>query len=75
MDIKTILLNDGLEEEIYMNQPEGFIVKGQKKKMCKLMKSVYILKQVPKEWHQKFDRVIQIMNSLRMNMISVYIPK
>ena len=48
MDVKTAFLNGDLEEEIYMNQPEEFIAKGQEKKVCKLVKSLYSLKQAPK---------------------------
>jgi hypothetical protein len=36
MDVKTIFLNGELEEEIYMTQPDGFVVKGQEDKVCKL---------------------------------------
>ncbi|BBH06862.1 transposable element gene [Prunus dulcis] len=58
MDVKTAFLNGDLDEEIYMEQPEGFIVKGQEHKVCKLVKSLYGLKQAPKQWHEKFDKVI-----------------
>jgi hypothetical protein len=44
MDVKTTFLNRELEEEIYMTQPNGFVVKGQEDKVCKLMKSLYDLK-------------------------------
>ena len=58
MDVKTVFLNSDLEEEIYIDQPEGFIVKGQENKVCKLVKSLYGLKQAHKQWHQKFNKVV-----------------
>jgi hypothetical protein len=41
-----------------MNQPDGFVVKGEERKMCKLLKSLYGLKQAPKQWHKKFDTTL-----------------
>ncbi|WKA11227.1 hypothetical protein VitviT2T_028751 [Vitis vinifera] len=58
MDVKTAFLNGDLDEEIYMEQPEGFSAPGQEKKVCKLVKSLYGLKQAPKQWHEKFDNVM-----------------
>ena len=48
MDVKTAFLNDDLNEEIYMNQAEGFVASGQENKVCKLIRSLYGLKQAPK---------------------------
>ena len=48
MDVKTAFLNGDLKEETYMDQPERFIAKGQENKVCKLVKSLYELKQAPK---------------------------
>ncbi|GJU13053.1 zinc finger, CCHC-type containing protein [Tanacetum coccineum] len=58
MDVKTAFLNGELDKEVYMNQPRGFIMPGNKNKVCKLIKSLYRLKQSPKQWHQKFDKVV-----------------
>jgi hypothetical protein len=49
MDVKTTFLNGELEEEIYMDQPDGFIAKCQEGKVCKLLKSLYGLNQAPKQ--------------------------
>ena len=49
MDVKTTFLNGVLEKEIYMDQPEGFVVPGQEHKVCKLERSLYGLKQAPKQ--------------------------
>ena len=44
MDVKTVFLNDDLEEQIYMTQPKGFKFPIQENKVCKLKKSLYGLK-------------------------------
>nr|GEY63909.1 zinc finger, CCHC-type [Tanacetum cinerariifolium] len=58
MDVKTTFLNGDLDEEVYIKQPKGFVMPGNKHKVCKLVKSLYGLKQAPKQWHQKFDDVV-----------------
>ena len=56
MNVKTVFSNGELDEEIYMDQLDEFVVKCQESKVCKLLKSLYGLKQAPKQWHEKFDR-------------------
>ena len=58
LDIKTAFLNGDLQEEIYMEQPEGFIIPGKETEVCKLLKSPYGLKQASRAWNQKFHAFI-----------------
>ena len=44
MDVKIEVLNGDLEENMYMNQHKGFVLKGKEHKVCKLIKSLYELK-------------------------------
>ena len=48
LDVKTAFPHGELEQEIYMDQPEGFIVLGKEKFVCKLKRYLYGLKQSPK---------------------------
>ena len=66
MDVETAFLNGDLDEEIYMEQPEGFIVPSQENKVCQLVKSLYGLKQAPMQWHEKFDSVM-MTNGFKIN--------
>ena len=65
MDVKTAFLNGELDEEIYMDQPEGFETKGQERKVCKLRRSIYGLKQSSRQWYFRFHRAI-ISNEFTM---------
>lgn len=49
-DVKTTFVHGDLEEEIDMQQPRGFEVKGKENLVCKLKKSLYAIKQSPKQW-------------------------
>ena len=62
MDVKTAFLNGSLEEDIYMQQPEGFIARGQEHMACKLQRSIYGLKQASRTWNIRFDQAITLYN-------------
>ena len=44
MDVKTTFLNGSLEEDVYMTQPEGFVIPNEARRICKLDKSIYGLR-------------------------------
>ena len=57
MDVVTAFLNGDLDEDIYMEQPEGYVISSKPKSdfVCKLLKAVYGLKQAHRQWHAKID--------------------
>uniref|UniRef100_A0A2N9F230 Reverse transcriptase Ty1/copia-type domain-containing protein n=1 Tax=Fagus sylvatica TaxID=28930 RepID=A0A2N9F230_FAGSY len=52
-DVKTAFLHGNLEEEIFMVQPEGFKQPGTENLVCRLKKSLYGLKQSPRQWYKR----------------------
>ncbi|PSR81443.1 hypothetical protein PHLCEN_2v6371 [Hermanssonia centrifuga] len=56
LDVKTAFLYGKLDEEIYMEQPEGFMKKKMGAKVCRLRKAIYGLKQASPTWYYKIDQ-------------------
>jgi hypothetical protein len=59
MDVVTAFLAGELEEEIYMEQPEGFEIGSREDFVCRLRKSIYGLKQAPRVWNEKIRRFLK----------------
>jgi transposase InsO family protein len=55
LDVKSAFLNGYLQEEIFVEQPEGFAIKGQEDKVFLLKKALYGLKQAPRAWYARID--------------------
>jgi Reverse transcriptase (RNA-dependent DNA polymerase) len=55
MDVKSAFLNGVLEEEVYVEQPLGYIKSGKEQKVLKLKKTLYGLKQAPRAWNTRID--------------------
>eukprot|EP00253_Pinus_taeda_P008410 PITA_08410 len=59
MDVKSSFLNGDLEEEVYIEQPDGFILGNDPKLVCRLKKAVYgPLKQAPRAWYYRLDKYL-----------------
>ncbi|KAK8694419.1 hypothetical protein V6N13_071972 [Hibiscus sabdariffa] len=65
MDVKTAFLNGKLEENVYMTQPEGFVIPENAEKVCKLQRSIYGLKQASQSWNLHFNNAIQEFGFVR----------
>nr|GEU89305.1 RNA-directed DNA polymerase, eukaryota, reverse transcriptase zinc-binding domain protein [Tanacetum cinerariifolium] len=59
MDVKITFLNGYLNEEVYMEQPEGFVSQKFSNRVCKLKRSIYGLKQASRQWNKRFDNEIE----------------
>jgi len=87
MDVVTAFLNGKLEQEIYMQQPEGYVKPGEEHLVCKLKKSLYGLKQSPRCWNMEFrnymasigfteataDPCVYVRNTRELSIVAVYV--
>ncbi|WMV34161.1 hypothetical protein MTR67_027546 [Solanum verrucosum] len=66
LDIKNVFLHGDPEDEVYMEQPPGFVAQGESSNMvCRLRRAFYDLKQSPRAWFGKFSMVIQEFGMVR----------
>ncbi|KAK8697455.1 hypothetical protein V6N13_113603 [Hibiscus sabdariffa] len=72
MDVKTAFLNGKLEEDVYMTQPEGFVTTENARKVCKLQRSIYGLKQASRSWNLVSTKQSKSLDSSEMKMNLVY---
>ncbi|RVX19450.1 Retrovirus-related Pol polyprotein from transposon TNT 1-94 [Vitis vinifera] len=65
LDIKNVFLHGDLAEEVYMEQPPGFVAQGEAGLVCRLCRSLYGLKQSPRTWFSHFSSVVQEFGMFR----------
>jgi transposase InsO family protein len=65
MDVKTAFLHGDLDEMIYMVQPQGFIDSKMPNHVCLLNRSLYGLKQSPRQWYIRFDNYVSSIGFVR----------
>jgi hypothetical protein len=59
MDVKSTFLNETLEEEVYVEQPEVFMLLENQDYVCNLKRVMYGLKQAPSAWFSRLDQYLQ----------------
>ena len=70
MDVKSAFLNGELEEEVYIEQPEGFQMSDKRGYVCRLKKALYGLKQAPRAWYARLDKYLQKKGFRKCNAIN-----
>jgi hypothetical protein len=65
MDVKSTFLNGELEEEVYIEQPEGFLLSEKEDYVCRLKKALYGLKQAPEHGIQDWTGIYNNKDSGR----------
>ncbi|KAL0423821.1 UNVERIFIED_CONTAM: Retrovirus-related Pol polyprotein from transposon RE2 [Sesamum radiatum] len=73
MDVKSAFLNGYIDEEIYVEQPQGFIAKGSEEKVLRLKKTLYGLKQAPRAWYSRIDKYFMDRGFRRRSEPTLYI--
>ncbi|CAL8138498.1 unnamed protein product [Prunus armeniaca] len=76
LDVKSAFLNGELEEEVYVEQPQGYVEKGREDKVYRRRKALYGLKQAPRAWNNKIDHYFQQNGFTRsLSEPSLYLKK
>lgn len=60
-----MFLHGDLKEEVYVSQPEGFVINGKVDKVYKLRKALYGLRQAPRAWKEKLNKVLGSLNFVK----------
>jgi len=65
MDVKTAFVNGMVEQEVYIEQPQGFTVHESQSHVCKLKKALYGLKQAPRAWYARIDGFLKSLGFVK----------
>jgi len=76
MDVKNVFLHGDLWEEVYMEQPQGYVDQTRPNLVCRLKKTLYGLKQAPRAWSDKIGQYLVTSGFQTSNAnFSLYVKK
>jgi hypothetical protein len=76
MDVKNVFLHGDLQEEVYMEQPRGYVDQTRFNLVRRLKKALYGLKQVPRAWSYKIGQYLVTSGFQTSNVdFSLYVKK
>ena len=58
LDVSNAFLYGDLDEQVFMEQPPGYVAQGESSEVCLLKKAIYGLKQSPRAWFHKFSQLL-----------------
>ena len=73
MDVKSTFLNGDLEEEVYIEQPDGFILGNDPNLVCRLKNALFGLKQAPRAWYYHLDKYLHQQGFQKDQQIAIFI--
>ena len=65
LDVKSAFLNGEVEEELYVKQPEGFLIEGREQWVLRLRKALHGLKQAPRAWYFKLHKCLLLLGLIK----------
>ena len=68
MDVKIAFLNGTIDEEVYIEQPQGFEINQRETRVCRVKQALYGLKQATRTWYARMDAYI-----LRIRFVKSYV--
>ncbi|XP_074352341.1 uncharacterized protein LOC141691504 [Apium graveolens] len=71
LDVKTTFLNGELQEEVYVNKPKSYVIEGHDKKVYRLFKALYGLRQAPGAWYAQLNKCLEKLGFIKCSFEQV----
>jgi hypothetical protein len=72
MDVKTTFLNGEIKEEVYIEQPDGFVIHEKESHVCRLKMALYEIKQPTRAWYARINGHLMIFGLKKVFLIPSY---